>query len=126
MLSKIICIAALMAPWPAAAGEIMLAIGGVEVIQSPVPVGTVVVGEPKVADVAVDGTSAILVFGRGSGETDLVVLDRERKTIMTTRVTVGGAARGGTVTVRRASDKGITDEIWNCSATVSCVKGVGN
>lgn len=123
MLRKIICIAALMAPWPAVAGEIMLSVGGVEVIQSPVPVGTVVVGEPKVADVVVDGTSAILVFGRGGGETDLVVLDRERKTIMTTRVTVGG---GEKVTVRRASDKGITDEIWNCSATVSCVKGGGN
>lgn len=125
MLRKIIWIVALMAPWPAAA-DIMLAIGGVEVIQTPVPVGTVVVGEPKIADVVVDGTSAILVFGRGSGETDIVVLDRERTPILTTRVTVGGSTGRGAVVVRRASDKGITEEVWNCPATASCVKGGGN
>lgn len=125
MLSKIICIAALLGPCAALASEIQLRVGGVEMIESPVPVGTVVVGEPKVADVAVDGPNAILVFGKGSGETDLVVLDRERRAIMTAHVLVTPSDRGGAVTVRRSGEKGMVDEIWNCSAS-SCAKGGGN
>ena len=58
---------------------------------------TIVVGNPAIADAAVQDASTIVLTGKGFGVTNLVVLDREGSPILDEQVIV---TRGDTSTVR--------------------------
>lgn len=107
---------------PAAAGELDVAIGQVEVVRAPAPIGTVVIGEPRVADVTVEGDMSVVVFGKSAGETDLILFDQARQVMMTARVTVLPAINSDFVTIRRPGEKGIDHEVWVCGSTNACSK----
>lgn len=52
------------------------------------PAGAIVVGNPKIADISVHSDTTILVFGRGYGSTDILVLDANGNTLVHTDINV--------------------------------------
>lgn len=52
------------------------------------PAGAIVVGNPKIADISVHSDTTILVFGRGYGTTDILVLDAHGNTLVHTDIDV--------------------------------------
>ncbi len=65
---------------------------------------SVVVGNPGVADVTVVDSHTLFVSGRGYGETDVVVLDHNGRTIYSGDVLVG-ATSGGRASVYRGAER---------------------
>lgn len=122
---KILCFV-LGGIWAAAAAaddDIVVGVGRVWVVQAPEPIVTVVVGDPGIADVVVDGNTSVVLFGKKVGETDLVLLDANQMPILESRVLVGRQANSGVVIVRRPADGGVSEESWVCSATCTKVSG---
>jgi len=53
-----------------------------EVVRLPGAAASIVVGNPKIADVTVQSSDLIFVVGRGFGETNLIILDAQGNTMM--------------------------------------------
>ena len=100
-----------------------MSIGQVSVLRPSAKVSTVVVGNPAVADVVVEGDSAVLVMARTAGQTDVVMLDQDRQVLQTTKVAVTGEGTGPDyVTVRRMGEGGVADEQLMCAPGGACAK----
>lgn len=53
-----------------------------QILRLPTMAGAVVIGNPRIADVTVHSPTMLMVVGRGFGETNLIVLDREGRTMV--------------------------------------------
>lgn len=137
MIRWFLALAMVAAVWPAHAENLRLDIGEIRVLPMDVPVATVVVGNPKIVDVAVEGEKAVLVFGRASGSSDVVMLNAAHEVVYSARFAVNGAAEqqaepagraavapaGATVTVRGPTEQGMAEVRWVCSADRRCRRG---
>lgn len=120
MLKSLAFVAVLAAAIPALAEDIPLAVGQVSVITPGPKIGTVVVGDPRIADVTVDGETTILVFGKAKGATDLVVFDQTRAIVYSGQITVAAVANEDDVVVR---GPGQADVTWTCGDDMACRRG---
>lgn len=59
-----------------------------EIVRLPGAASSIIVGNPKIADVTVHSVDTIFVVGRGFGETNLIVLDAQGNTMMDTNLQV--------------------------------------
>jgi len=64
------------------------------IVQTSAPIGSVMVGNPSIADVTVVDARRVAVLGRSYGMTNLIVLDRMGRPIMQQRVSVAPAQSG--------------------------------
>lgn len=119
MIRPIVFAAVLAVAFPAVAEDMSVAVGQVATILSDSPPGTVVIGDPRVADVAVEGRT-VMVFGKAAGETDLVVFDQNRDILFAHRIAVG-VASGDSVTVLSPGAAGVITARWSCP-NGRCVK----
>lgn len=119
MIRPVVFAAVLAVAFPAFAEDMSVAVGQVATISSDAPPGTVVIGDPRVADVAVEGRT-VMVFGKAVGETDLVVFDANREIMFAHRIAVG-AASGDVVTVLSPGATGVVSARWSCPGG-RCVK----
>lgn len=53
-----------------------------EIVRLPAAASSIIVGNPKIADVTVQSSDLIFVVGRGYGETNLIILDAQGNTMM--------------------------------------------
>jgi len=53
-----------------------------EIVRLPGAAASVIIGNPKIADVTVQSSDVLFVVGRGFGETNLIVLDANGRTMM--------------------------------------------
>jgi len=53
-----------------------------EIVRLPGAASSIIVGNPKIADVTVQSSDLIFVVGRGYGETNLIILDAQGNTMM--------------------------------------------
>lgn len=53
-----------------------------QILRLPAAAGSVIIGNPAIADVTVHSPMTIMVVGRGFGETNLIVLDRNGHTMV--------------------------------------------
>jgi len=53
-----------------------------EIVRLPGAAASIIVGNPKIADVTVQSSNLIFVVGRGYGETNLIILDAQGNTMM--------------------------------------------
>ena len=118
--TPLLCLAALAAGPAPAADFISIGIGQVSVVHASQSIGTVAVGDPKIADVAIEGDAAVVVFGKKPGQTDLVLMSHNHRLILRQRIVVGTAGGPDTVVVRRPGETGISDEGWFCAP--NCVR----
>lgn len=86
------------------------------------PVSTVVVGNPAIADVTVEGSTLIYVMGRSFGTTNLLATDNEGKPVLDLDVSVVSQG-SSTVTLTRGSGGQLT---YNCTPRCERIPGVGD
>jgi len=91
LLLKAACAAAFACALPAAAlaeAGISVVMNQAKIVKLARPADTIVVGNPAIADAAVQDSSTIVLTGRGFGVTNLVVLDAEGSPIVDEQVVV--------------------------------------
>jgi Flp pilus assembly secretin CpaC len=100
---------ALCSPASAASEDIDVVVDQATVIKLPEGVGTIVVGNPLIADVSLQAGGMLVVTGKGYGATNVVALDRAGQVLMDRSVRVQGP-QGNVVVVYR----GIQRETYSC------------
>ncbi|MBA4208498.1 MAG: hypothetical protein C0454_03125 [Parvibaculum sp.] len=85
------------------------------------PAATVMVGNPAIADVAIESTQLLYVMGRNYGTTNLIALDAEGKTILDMKLSV--TAQGtSAVTLTR----GTGQFSYNCTPRCERIAVIGD
>lgn len=69
-------------PTAALAGSYKVELNKTEIVRLPGAAASVIIGNPKIADVTVQSSDILFVVGRGYGETNLIVLDSKGNTMM--------------------------------------------
>lgn len=77
----------------------------------PDKVSTIVVGNPMIADIAVQSGGLVVVTGKGFGTTNLIALDRAGSVLMEKNIVVSGPRGRDTVQVYR----GVQRETFSCT-----------
>jgi Flp pilus assembly secretin CpaC len=75
---------------PAAADTLTVVLDQAQIMTLPDRVGTIVVGNPLIADVSLQAGGTLVITGRGYGTTNIIALDRAGATLMTKSVLVVG------------------------------------
>jgi len=102
---------ALFAAAPAQAETVSVSLDQARLLKIPDRVTTIVIGNPLIADAALQGGGLLVVTGKGYGATNLLALDREGKVVMSKTVQVVGPGGEDLVVVYR----GVTRETWSCA-----------
>ena len=93
----------------AAAETLTVVLDQAQIMQLPERVGTIIIGNPLIADVALQAGGNVVITGKGYGATNLIVLDRAGATVMTKTIEVVGP-RDAVVVYR-----GIDRESYSCA-----------
>lgn len=96
---------------PARANDaITLVLDNATVIKVPEKTATLVVGNPMIADVAMQKNGIMVLTGKAYGETNLLALDDKGALVSETRLRVQRPQRGTVVVVR-----GVDPETYSCT-----------
>ena len=95
---------ALFAAAPAQADTVSVSLDQARLLKIPDRVTTIVIGNPLIADAALQGGGLLVVTGKGYGATNLLALDRDGKVVMSRAAGSGPRRRrfGGGLSRRRA------------------------
>jgi Flp pilus assembly secretin CpaC len=93
-----------------AAETLAVTVDQATVMKLPEKVATIVVGNPLIADVAVQSGGLVVVTGKGYGSTNLIVLDRSGAVLMERSVVVRGATDRSVQVYR-----GVERETYSCT-----------
>ena len=94
-----------------AAETVTVVLDQAQLMQLPDRVGTIIIGNPLIADVALQAGGIMVVTGKGYGATNLIVLDRAGATVMSKTIQVVGP-RDAVVVYR-----GVDRESYSCAPT---------
>jgi Flp pilus assembly secretin CpaC len=94
----------------AAAETLAVTVDQATVMKLPEKVATIVVGNPLIADVAVQSGGLVVVTGKGFGSTNLIALDRAGAVLMERSVVVRGATDQSIQVYR-----GVERETYSCT-----------
>ena len=106
--ASMIAAAALIAPVAVAAPTqdekaIEAYIDQTEVLHLPRPAGSLIIGNPAVANIAVHDDRTLLITGKQFGATNLIVLDNIGRTIHRSQIHVGENRAGDSLTIARGT-----------------------
>ena len=102
----------LLLPGMALAAETMeVVLDQATLMKLPEKVSTIVVGNPMIADIAIQSGGLVVVTGKGFGSTNLIALDRSGTVLMERNVVVSGPRGRDTVQVYR----GVQRETYSCT-----------
>ena len=93
---------AALGPAPAGAEAIRVFVDQARVVKLARPADTIIVGNPLIADAAVQDASTVVLTGKGFGVTNLVILDRDGAAIVDEQVVVSRSAANAVNIYRRA------------------------
>lgn len=114
LLTALVLLSAPLAAVSARAdGVLSLAVDKAEILRLPAPAVRVIVANPAIADVTVEKPTLITLFGKSAGETSLMVLGADDKTILSRTVVVTGAG-DHTVTVHAPGGQGPVSREYAC------------
>lgn len=103
--------AAALCAAPARAAEVTVSVDEARIMKLPDRVATIVIGNPLIADAALQGGGVLVLTGKGFGSTNMLALDRAGKVVMDTTIQVLGPASRDLVVVY----KGIERESYSCA-----------
>lgn len=87
-----------------AAGVVTLGVDQATVLRLAKPAGTIILGNPLIADASVQDSETLILTGRSSGVTNIIVLDADGLEVLNTQLSVGGGSAGShVVTLHRAT-----------------------
>lgn len=112
-----ILIGACLAASAASAETILVVVDRAKVIKLPEKTSTVIVGNPIIADVAVQKNGVLVVTGKSFGLTNLIALDTNGAILNESMIRVEGASEA-IVTVQRGMDR----ESYSC--TPNCLPAI--
>src|SRR4029077_12743792 len=92
---------ALFAAAPAQADTVSVSLDQARLLKIPDRVTTIVIGNPLIADAALQGGGLLVVAGKGYGATNLLALDRDGRVLMSKTVQVVGPGGEDLVVVYR-------------------------
>jgi hypothetical protein len=96
---------------PARADILTINIDQAEVMQLPDRVATIVIGNPLIADAALQSGGVLVITGKGYGATNLLALDRAGRVLLSKTVEVLGVGTEDLVVVY----KGVERESYSCA-----------
>ncbi|MDO9412953.1 MAG: pilus assembly protein N-terminal domain-containing protein [Pseudolabrys sp.] len=96
---------------PAHAEDVTVSVDEARIMKLPDRVATIVIGNPLIADAALQGGGVLVLTGKGFGSTNMLALDRAGKVVMDTTIQVVGPASRDLVVVY----KGIDRESYSCA-----------
>jgi hypothetical protein len=82
-----------------------------QMLRLPASAGSVIIGNPAIADVTVHSPQLIMVVGRGFGETNLIVLDRAGQTMVDADIQVTSITPSNGVRLFKANVR----ETYSCA-----------
>jgi Flp pilus assembly secretin CpaC len=90
LVTSCVCMAAVagMGPSEARAADLMVRYDQSQLIRLPRPASEVIIGNPSIADVAIQGGNLLVVTGKSFGVTNIIALDAQRNVIQDQRVIV--------------------------------------
>ena len=105
-------LSALLLPRIGAAAETLdVFLDQAALMKLPEKVSTIVVGNPMIADIAIQSGGLVVVTGKGFGTTNLIALDRAGAVLMERSVVVSGPRGRDSVQVYR----GVQRETYSCT-----------
>jgi Pilus formation protein N terminal region len=111
---------ALFAGWtaaPAAAGDLLVRYDQSQLLRLPRPATEVIIGNPSIADVALQGGNLLVVTGKTFGITNVIALDADRNVIQDQRVVVERDGRA-LVTVYKGAERYTYSCAPNCDTNL--------
>jgi Pilus formation protein N terminal region len=105
-----LCVSLSVAPHRLPAADLAVVMDEAKLIRLPDKVATIVIGNPMIADVAVQPGGIMVVTGKGYGTTNVVVLDRAGSVLMEKSIEVQGPSAHVVVMYR-----GIERETYSCT-----------
>ena len=84
----LIVLAALLVSAKASASDLVVAYDQSQLLRLPRPVASVIIGNPSIADVAIQGGNLLVVTGKTFGVTNIIALDAERNIIQDQSIVV--------------------------------------
>lgn len=109
-------VSAVTMPRSGAAETVTVVLDQAQLMKLPERVGTIIIGNPLIADVSLQAGGTMVITGKGYGATNIIALDRGGATLMITTVQVVGAHDA--VIVYRGIDR----ESYSC--TPSCERRI--
>ncbi len=103
------------------AGDLIVRYDQSQLLRLPRPVAEVIIGNPSIADVAVQGGNLLVVTGKTFGVTNIIALDAQRNVIQDQRVVV---QRDDERSVNLV--KGGTRQSYSCTPTCSPTLTIGD
>ena len=94
-----------------AADSLNIVLDQATLMKLPDKVATIVVGNPLIADVAVQSGGLVVVTGKGFGATNLIVLDRTGTVLMERSIVVSGPVSPTVLQVYRGGER----ETYSCT-----------
>lgn len=82
-----------------------------QILRLPAAAGSVVIGNPSIADVTIHSPTTIMVVGRGFGETNLIILDRNGHTMVDADIQVTSITPSNGVRLFNAKSR----ETYSCA-----------
>jgi Flp pilus assembly secretin CpaC len=105
----------LLAPSPVFAAGLAIAMDQVQTLTFTVPVATVYVGNPAIADITMIDARHAFVIGKGFGNTNIVALDGDGKQVSNTTVAVlAGASNAQSTLVLNRGTQRVT---YSCTSS---------
>jgi hypothetical protein len=101
-----------------AADAILVSLDQAKLVKLPSGAETIVIGNPAIADVAVQKNGVMVITGRAAGRTNFIALDSAGSIISESVVTVSNPTQGRVV-VLRGADQSTYDCAPSCLPTVS-------
>ncbi|MGB9368270.1 MAG: pilus assembly protein N-terminal domain-containing protein [Xanthobacteraceae bacterium] len=112
-------LSALLLPRMVAAAETLdVVLDQATLMKLPEKVSTIVIGNPMIADIAIQSGGLVVVTGKGFGSTNLIALDRAGAVLLERSIVVSGPRGRDTVQVYR----GVQRETYSC--TPSCERRI--
>jgi Pilus formation protein N terminal region len=103
--------AATLGASPTQADTLTVSVDQAQVLKLPERIATIVIGNPLIADAALQSGGVLVITGKSYGSTNLLVLDRNGRVVMDKTVQVLGVSGGELVVVYR----GIERESYSCT-----------
>jgi hypothetical protein len=116
-----IVLMACMAAAPAKSADLVVAYDQSQLLRLPRPVASIIIGNPSIADVAIQGGNLLVVTGKTFGVTNIIALDAERNIIQDQRIVV---QRDEVRTVNLT--KGGLRQSYSCTPTCSPTLTIGD
>ena len=92
-----------------------------QLIRLPRPAAEVIIGNPSIADVAIQGGNLLAVTGKSYGVTNIIALDAQRNVIQDQRVVVERDSQSSLVLY-----KGAQRETYSCNPSCSPTLSIGD